>query len=95
MPDFTLTVTIECDTIEQAQQVAAERLGHDEDYGFEYTIGYGEITAPRCGVPCSHGGSCTLPINHDGDHEAHAGPEGKLMCSWPQRSALNTTTKEA
>jgi hypothetical protein len=25
-------------TAEQAEQVIAERTGHDEDYGFEYTI---------------------------------------------------------
>lgn len=40
MPTFTVTVTIDCETEEQAHQVAAERLSHDEDYGFEYTVGY-------------------------------------------------------
>lgn len=32
------TVTVECETEEQAKQVIAERIGHDEDYGFAYKI---------------------------------------------------------
>lgn len=31
-------VTVRCDTPEQAGIVMAERLGHDEDYGFDYTV---------------------------------------------------------
>lgn len=34
----SFVVTVECDTAEQAEQVMAERIGPDEDYGFEYTI---------------------------------------------------------
>ena len=44
MAKFMVPVYIECETPEQADQVAAERLGHDEDYGFEYTVWYGEVT---------------------------------------------------
>ena len=40
MPDFTFTLTITCETLEQAQQVTQERLAHDEDYGFDYMLGY-------------------------------------------------------
>ena len=36
--DFTVTVT-DC-TAEQAEQVMAERINHDEDYGFRYQIGW-------------------------------------------------------
>lgn len=39
MPKFKITVEVTCDTIEQASQVASERLGYDEDYGFEYRFG--------------------------------------------------------
>lgn len=42
MPRYERTVVIECDTEEQAEIVLAERLGHDEDYGFEYQIGWGQ-----------------------------------------------------
>ena len=35
---YTFTVTVECETKEQATQVIAERLNHDEDYGFPYEI---------------------------------------------------------
>lgn len=38
----TFTVTISGCTPEQAAQVIAERIGHDEDYGFPYTIRYEE-----------------------------------------------------
>lgn len=40
MSAFTISVTVECETLEQAEQVAAERLSHDEDYGFDYHFGY-------------------------------------------------------
>ena len=31
-------VTVEAETVEQANQVINERLAPDEDYGFEYTV---------------------------------------------------------
>jgi hypothetical protein len=34
------TVTIKGCTREQAEQVIRERLGHDEDYGFNYTLNF-------------------------------------------------------
>ena len=39
---YTFTVTVECETQEQATQVIAERLNHDEDYGFPYEIRWDE-----------------------------------------------------
>jgi len=38
---FHYGVTVVCETWEQAEQVMAERLGPDEDYGFDYTVSYG------------------------------------------------------
>lgn len=35
---YTFTVTISGCSPEQASQVMAERIGYDEDYGFDYTI---------------------------------------------------------
>ena len=35
---FTFVVRIEAATEEQASTVMRERLGHDEDYGFDYQI---------------------------------------------------------
>lgn len=40
--DHTFVVTVSGCTPEQARQVIAERINHDEDYGFEYSIGYEE-----------------------------------------------------
>ena len=37
---FVYTVRVTADTDEQADQVMAERLGYDEDYGFDYEIVY-------------------------------------------------------
>ena len=45
----TFTVTVSGCTAEQAEQVMAERLGHDEDYGFDYQIDY-QTTTPKEGV---------------------------------------------
>lgn len=36
---FTYTVHVDARSAEEADQVIAERLFHDEDYGFPYTIG--------------------------------------------------------
>jgi hypothetical protein len=38
MTTFSFTVTVECDTIDEARTVMAERIDPDEDYGFVYTI---------------------------------------------------------
>jgi hypothetical protein len=40
MAEHTFLVTVTADTEEQAAQVMAERINVDEDYGFEYTIGF-------------------------------------------------------
>ena len=37
---YVASVTIEAETLEDAEQVLAERLGYDEDYGFPYTLKY-------------------------------------------------------
>lgn len=37
---YIASVTIEAETLENAEQVLAERLGYDEDYGFFYTLKY-------------------------------------------------------
>lgn len=37
---YSASVTIEAETLENAEQVLAERLGYDEDYGFLYTLKY-------------------------------------------------------
>ena len=39
---YITSVTIEAETLENAEQVLAERLGYDEDYGFPYTLTYGD-----------------------------------------------------
>lgn len=36
--EFVFTVTVETGTSEQAVEVMRERLGYDEDYGFDYSI---------------------------------------------------------
>jgi hypothetical protein len=40
MKAFQYVVTVECETQEQADQVMAERLTPEEDYGFTYEVGY-------------------------------------------------------
>jgi hypothetical protein len=40
MADYAYVVTVTADTEEQAAQVMAERINVDEDYGFEYTVGF-------------------------------------------------------
>lgn len=38
MATYVFAVTVETDTAAQAAQVMAERIDHDEDYGFAYTV---------------------------------------------------------
>ncbi len=40
MADYVDAVTVTADSPEEAAQVMAERLNHDEDYGFDYTVGF-------------------------------------------------------
>lgn len=42
MKKFYATVVIDCETKEEADQVLAERLAFDEDYGFDYTLDWFE-----------------------------------------------------
>lgn len=58
MSDFTYTVTVTAETIEQAEQVMAERLSHDEDYGFTYFIEY-DSNRKVCPID---GGKVTNPV---------------------------------
>jgi hypothetical protein len=37
-PIHQFSVCVAADTLAEAEQVLAERLGHDEDYGFPYEI---------------------------------------------------------
>lgn len=41
-PDFTYTVTVTAQRKAQADQVMAERISYDEDYGFSYALNYRE-----------------------------------------------------
>lgn len=40
------TVTVEAETAALAEQVIAERLGHDEDYGFPYRLDWQQAEPP-------------------------------------------------
>ena len=41
MAYYNYLVTVQTDTQEHADQVMAERIYHDEDYGFEYRMAFG------------------------------------------------------
>ncbi len=43
MNDYTYMVTVCCDTQEQADEVMAERLGYDEDYGYPYMVVFYQV----------------------------------------------------
>lgn len=45
MSRFTFTVQVETDTLTHAEQVMGERLGPDEDYGFDYTVEVVDVPA--------------------------------------------------
>lgn len=37
---YTFTVTVVTDTAEHAEEVMQERILHDEDYGYDYSINF-------------------------------------------------------
>lgn len=43
--DYIISAVVTAESREQAETVASERFGHDEDYGFEYTLGDTTVTA--------------------------------------------------
>lgn len=49
MAEHTFTVTVSGCSAEEARQVMAERIYHDEDYGFDYQIGF--TSGP---LPCDY-----------------------------------------
>ena len=58
MPDYFYVVAIDAPTREKADRVITERISHEEDYGFDYTlswhypfeVGFG----PRSSADASH-----------------------------------------
>jgi hypothetical protein len=45
--DHAFVVTVSGCSSAEAEQVMAERIGYDEDYGFEYRISYADPVAPE------------------------------------------------
>lgn len=43
MTKYRFTVEVECSSQDEADTVMTERIGYDEDYGFQYTIDLLEI----------------------------------------------------
>lgn len=43
MPRYTAIVTIDTDSIDNAEKVLNERIHYDENYGFPYEINYDEL----------------------------------------------------
>ena len=44
---YRFMVVVDCENREQAEQVMRERMGHDEDYGFDYAIDYDFISRDK------------------------------------------------
>lgn len=38
MINYYYVVTVKCETRDEAEEVMSERIGHDEDYGYQYEI---------------------------------------------------------
>lgn len=85
MAQFDLTVRINCDTIEEAEQVAAERLGYDEDYGFAYQ--FGEETV----VPVIDRWAISEPDVLDWRLEVHNGETSLGLVEWYRNNRLDTS----
>lgn len=45
MSAYTYTITIICETEDEASTVISERLGFDENYGFTYSLDFTQTSA--------------------------------------------------
>lgn len=78
MPDFWFNTMVQCDTAEQAREVMAARMGHDEELGFNYLVDYLGPNNPR--FYCRH---CHEPIGDDDGTWVHDEPDvGIHGSSW-------------
>jgi hypothetical protein len=50
---YRFVIAVEAETLDQAKRVVAERLDHDEDYGFPYQIEWYRMSFPKEDPPTS------------------------------------------
>jgi hypothetical protein len=79
LAESRFTVTVRAETRELANRVLTERLGHDEDYGFSYTVEFGDpMSVAAIGVF----GWPEVTIEHDAWEETgDTDPSGRLSTS--------------
>lgn len=65
MPKFTFVTEVECANAKEASRAMTERLGHDEDYGFDYQL---EWVGPDSGLPGDDGPPFSLDEGTFRDH---------------------------
>lgn len=71
MPQHPYLVTVDTATAEQADTVMAERLGHDEDYGFDYGVDFTKAPSGEVFV-------LVIEHRHGFDVTAHRTQDGAL-----------------
>jgi hypothetical protein len=83
---FKTTVTIFARNRTEAEKVLAERLGHEEDYGFDYTIDWvPPVNDDRSKVP-----GCTCPVGtYDYPNSVHASYCDLAEGGWPEADPLD------
>lgn len=57
-----------------------------DDYDEVTDAAHAPAGVAMCGADCIHGGYCTAPAGHDGDHATYA-RGGLAYCHWPQDGA--------
>ena len=73
---FTVVVTIETDTLEHAEEVIIERIGYDEDLGFDYRIGWRDLQPSQVTTHTTRHISITRDATHDVDsHQSSSAAE--------------------
>lgn len=63
--DHKFVVTVSGCTKEQAEQVMNERISPDEDYGFEYSIGYENMPEGRFALAINHEFGTDTSVHRD------------------------------
>ena len=74
---FTVVVTIETDTLEHAKEVVTERIGYDEDLGFDYRIGWRDLQPSQVTSHSTHDMSVTRDATHDIDSQQSLSAAGR------------------
>ena len=88
MKTFTYLVTIECEDQDQAEKVIGERLGFDEDYGFNYTLDFEQKSEMSDEQAQAFGRRLVVVLDIRPAHKGSPDSEPTYATTWGNKTTL-------